>query len=97
MTTKLTFRADVNGRPFGVIVVHLGAATARVGRCVLRGVSLPHAMMWIRRHNPVPSQEVHFQLVGRFDGHGDCTEPKRVLEPPRIAALGVNETSGTRH
>jgi hypothetical protein len=68
MTTKLTFRADVNGRPFGVIVVRGGVATARSGRAVLADALLSHAMLWIRRHNPAPGQVVQFQLVGRFEG-----------------------------
>ncbi len=67
MTTKLTFRADVNGRPFGVIVVRQGVATARVGRRVRANVLLPHALMWIREQNPSPQEPVGLQLVGRFD------------------------------
>ena len=65
--TKLTFRADVNGRTFGVIVVRRGVATARAGRAVLANVLLSHAVLWIQRQNPEPDQSVQFRLVGRFD------------------------------
>jgi hypothetical protein len=66
MPAKLTFRADVNGRPFGVIVVKGGVATARVNRWVLRNVLLGHAMLWIESRRPSPSASVRFQLVGRM-------------------------------
>ncbi len=66
MATKLTFRADANGRAFGVIVVRNGLATARVGRTVLKNTLLCHALLWMERQNPTPAA-VKFQLVGPFN------------------------------
>jgi len=66
MTTKLTFRADVGGQPFGVIMVSAGMATARVGRAVRANILLTQALLWMREQNPLPQQEVHFRLVNTF-------------------------------
>ena len=65
--TKLTFRADVNGRPFGVIVFSGGLATARAGQAVLADVLLSHAVLWMQRQNPVPGELVCLQLVGHVE------------------------------
>ena len=63
MDCELTFRADSGARPFGLIVLRKGSATARIDNDVLHDVFLGHAMLWISEHNPNPSLPVQYQLV----------------------------------
>ncbi len=66
MTGKLTFKVESAGRPYAVMVLRNGLVTARMGRTLLRGALLSHAVQWVRERNPRPSYEPEMSLVGRF-------------------------------
>jgi hypothetical protein len=66
MTGKLTFKVESAGKPYAVMVLRDGLVTARMGRALLCGAMLAHALQWVKERNPHPSAEPQVSLVGRF-------------------------------
>lgn len=65
MGDKLVFKVENLGKPYAVMVLERGVVTARIGRLVLRGAMLAHALQWVKDRNPCPSIEPLITLVGR--------------------------------
>ena len=65
MSTKLTFKVESHGKPYGPGVAN-GLVTARMGRLVVRNVLLASAFVWAQSRNPDPASPAHVSIVGRF-------------------------------